>query len=97
MRNYKIQPSEEIDQEEPIKSAEDLVETLVPGLSKADYEKIRSDALEKAKTTLHEWRMRGRGKLVCTSCPIPHTSYIPTNKIMTGIDVNGNPLLKTTN
>lgn len=80
--------------EEVIESADDLIETIVSGLSSAEYEKIRNEAIEKAKTTRHEWRMKGRGKLTCTSCPVKHTSYIPMNKILTGISDDGTPILQ---
>jgi hypothetical protein len=99
MRSYRKQnqTSEptQAPQEELIENTADLIETLVPGLSKADYERTRSEALEKAKNTRHAWVMKGRGKLTCTSCPFPHVSYIPMNKTLVGIDDKGNPLLKT--
>lgn len=81
-------------QEQEVEKAEDLIENLVPGLSQDEYEKIRQGALEEAKTKRHAWVMRGRGKLVCTSCPYPHVSYIPMNKTLIGIDSEGNPVLK---
>lgn len=77
-----------------IDNIEDVVETLVPGLSKEEYEKIRSDALEKAKNTKHSWILKGRGRLSCTSCDIPHTSYIDPHLTLVGVDDSGNPLLK---
>lgn len=80
---------------EEIQSVEEMIETIAPGLSQDEYQKIRSDALETARRTRHEWRMRGRGKLYCTSCPIPHASYIPMNMVLTGIDEAGLPILKT--
>ena len=98
MRSYKRQrePSEPIEtpEEEPIKSIEDVSENLVPGLSKAEYEKIRTEALEKAKSARHAWVMKGRGKLTCTSCDFPHVSYIPTNLVLAGIDSDGKPILQ---
>lgn len=76
-------------------SVEEMIENIAPGMSVAEYEQIRQNALEEAKNTKHEWRMKGRGKLCCLSCSFPHTSYIPMNKVLVGIDENGLPLLKT--
>ena len=79
---------------EEIQSAEELVENIA-SMSKAEYDSIRSNALEEAKNTRHEWRMRGRGKLYCTSCAFPHSSYVPMNKILVGIDEQGLPIFTT--
>lgn len=81
-------------EEEDISSPEDLVETLVPGLSRDEYENIRLEAHEKAKTTRHAWIMKGRGRLTCTSCEIPHATHIPLNKILKGINDDGSPNLQ---
>ncbi len=81
-------------QEQEIEKAEDLIENLVPGLSTTEYEQIREKAIEEGKSKKHAWVMRGRGKLVCTSCEYPHVSYIPMNKTLVGIDDEGNPILK---
>lgn len=69
------------------------METLVSGLSQEEYDKIRDNAIEEAKTKQHAWVMKGRGKLVCTSCDYPHVSYIPMNKTQVGIDDQGKPIL----
>ena len=42
---------------------------------------------------VHEWKQHGN-QLICDSCPSRHGIYIPTNKIMTGVDEKGNPILK---
>jgi hypothetical protein len=81
-------------QEKPIESIDEVVKTVVPGLSQAEYEKIRTEAIEKAKSVRHNWKMKGRGVLECTSCEYPHRSYVPTNKRLVGIDDDGLPILK---
>lgn len=73
---------------------EEMVENIVPGLSLEEYEKIRKEAIEEAKKRKHTWVMKGRGKLICTSCTTPHTAYIPTNKTLIGIAADGSPILK---
>lgn len=80
-------------QEEPIENADEMAETIA-GLTVDEYEKIRKEALEKAKNTKHQWVQKGRGKITCTSCPFPHTSFIPMNKSLVGIDNSGLPILK---
>lgn len=81
-------------EEKPIENIEDVIETVVPGLSVGEYEKIRGEAIEKAKTIKHDWRMKGRGVLECRSCPFPHKAYIDPSKVMTGVDEMGHPVLK---
>jgi hypothetical protein len=83
--------------EKPIDSVEELIETVVPGLSTAEYEKIREEAIEKAKTTRHQWVMKGRGRLMCKSCPFPHTSFVDPSMILKGIDDQGIPILEKLN
>jgi ElaB/YqjD/DUF883 family membrane-anchored ribosome-binding protein len=80
--------------DEEIKSVDELIEN-VAGMTKDEYESIRDKAHEEAKNTRHEWRMRGRGKLYCTSCVLPHSSYVPMNKILVGIDEQGLPIFTT--
>ena len=84
--------TEETIEEIEINSPEDLADTLVPGLLKEEYQKIRKKALEEAKARKHAWVLKGRGKLVCTSCEYPHTAFIDPNLKLTGIDENGNPI-----
>lgn len=89
------QPKRPLEDNEPtIESIEDVVESFVPGLSQIEYENIRNKALEKAKTIRHSWVAKGRGVLVCTSCEFPHRAFIESDKILVGVDENGNPILK---
>jgi len=41
----------------------------------------------------HAWRQRGP-YLVCTSCDLSHAVHIGMQKVLTGIDKDGKPLLK---
>jgi len=43
---------------------------------------------------IHNWRQEGP-YLVCRSCEIHHAVYIGMEKMMVGIDENGNPILKS--
>lgn len=97
MRSYRRNQNKEEPQEEKPEEtlAEKLAETIEAGLSQNEIERIRLEARERARSTRHEWRLKGRGVLACTSCPFPHRTYIPTNLTLTGIDENGNPLLQT--
>lgn len=73
---------------------EDPFEEVSPGLSQEEYNKIRQEALYKAKTVRHDWRGRGRGVLECKSCEFSHRSYIDPSYILTGIDDSGLPILQ---
>lgn len=79
-------------EQKPVESIEEVIETLVPGLTTAEYERIRQQAIEKVKNTKHAWVMKGRGVITCTSCEYPHRSYVPMDKRLTGIDEAGNPV-----
>lgn len=82
-------------QEQPeeieIKSAEDFAEN-VASISQEEYANIRQRALDEAKTRKHSWVQKGKGKLVCTSCPFPHTAYIDPSLRLIGMDEAGNPI-----
>jgi hypothetical protein len=41
----------------------------------------------------HEWRQRGP-YLVCVSCELQHAVFIGMDLIMTGLDKEGQPILK---
>lgn len=41
----------------------------------------------------HDWRQQGP-YLVCKSCEIQHAVYIGMDKILTGLDSEGKPILK---
>lgn len=43
---------------------------------------------------IHNWRQEGP-YLVCRSCEIHHAVFIGMEKMMVGIDENGNPILKS--
>lgn len=78
----------------PPKSEEEKVEAfenLVPGLSSAEYEVIRSSAIEKSKNVVHRWRQRGPW-LNCTSCETPHASWVGTQVRMVGEKPDGTPI-----
>lgn len=76
---------------EEIESVDELIEN-VASISKEEYERIRNQALEDARTRRHNWVMKGRGRLTCTSCPFPHTSFIDPRLKLIGIDEQGNPI-----
>lgn len=80
-------------EEKEIEQSEELMETVIPGLSIEEYNRIRNKALEEAKTMRHAWVMKGP-YLICNSCTYPHRAYIGNSWTMTGIDQNGNPILK---
>lgn len=42
----------------------------------------------------HEWRQQGP-YLVCKSCDLEHAVWIGTEKMLVGIEENGNAILKT--
>jgi len=75
-----------MNEEDDIEIPEEIGETVVPGLSEAEYKKIRKEAIDRAKTTNHQWIMKGRGMIMCTSCDFPHATYVPMNKRLIGID-----------
>lgn len=41
----------------------------------------------------HAWRQQGT-QLVCESCPFTHSSYIPVDYQLYGIDDDGMPLIR---
>lgn len=41
----------------------------------------------------HEWRQRGP-YCVCTSCELEHAIYVGMDKLLIGIDEEGQPILK---
>lgn len=77
--------------EADLKSAEELAESIA-SISKEEYERIRNQALDEAKTRKHSWVQRGKGKIACTSCPFPHTAYIDPSLRLVGLDSQGNPI-----
>lgn len=83
-----------MNEDDEIKQAEDLVETVVPGLTIDEYNAIREKALNDAMSRRHNWMMKGV-YLVCNSCPYPHRFYVGNGHVMVGIDDKGNPILKT--
>lgn len=82
-----------MNEDKEIEQAEDLIEAVAPGISMNEYNEIREKALGEAKARRHAWVMKGV-YLVCTSCPFPHRSFIGNDKVLIGIDDNGNPILK---
>lgn len=72
---------------------EQFFENVVPGLSKEEYQKIREEALEKAKNAKHNWVQKGN-EIICTSCEYPHGSYIPHDVRLVGIDNSGLPVFE---
>lgn len=44
----------------------------------------------------HTWRQQGP-YLVCKSCEIEHASYIGMERLMTGVQDDGTPILKVRN
>lgn len=88
-KNTNDSPPKKTEVERPI----EISETVVPGLSAAEYDAIRNNALERAKTTKHGWRMKG-GWLRCTTCEYPHGQFVGVNKVLVGIDSEGKPILE---
>jgi len=72
---------------------EDLIENLVPGISKDELESLRKNAIDKAKTTRHSWKQKGFW-LVCRSCEYPHSSWIGPGKVMVGEQDDGTPIFQ---
>jgi len=81
-------------EEKPIEAAEEFAETIDPGLSEAELQRIRHEAIEKAKKAKHAWVAKGRGILLCTSCEFPHRAFIDQNKVLVGIEPDGTPILQ---
>lgn len=57
------------------------------------YEVNTDQLFNSKRATFHAWKQRGPF-LVCTSCDFTHNQYIGTNKLLTGIDEQGQPILK---
>ena len=87
-RDYSEESTKEPVQEQ---AKEELFEQVATGLSREDIDKIRKEALEKAKTVRHEWRQKGN-TLYCKTCPNQHGSYI-YGKQLVGINEQGLPIL----
>jgi len=68
-------------------------ETVIPGISAHEYERIRNEALDKAKKVIHHWRQKGN-QLICNSCPFPHATFIPRDKRMIGEMADGTPIFE---
>ena len=87
-RNFvKNSPPKESEPKEKVEA----FENVVPGLSSAEYDAIRSGALEKSKNQIHRWRQRGPW-LRCVSCETPHASWVGTQVRMTGENPDGTPI-----
>lgn len=62
-------------------------------LNEKELEEIRENARQKAREAKHNWKQRGP-YIVCTSCDYEHGINIGTQKILTGLDKDGVPILK---
>lgn len=60
-------------------------ESEVLDFTKPDYEFVPKG--------YHEWRQQGP-YLTCFSCELKHSVYIGTDRILTGFDAGGRPILK---
>lgn len=69
---------------------EELIETIVQGVSEEDLAKLREEAFQKAQH--HRWYMQG-GFLKCHGCPHPHGTFIGNEYILKGVDHEGKPIL----
>ena len=76
------------------KKNNDIISTLTPEtVSELNIDELRNEAVRKAKTVRHQWKQKGAW-LVCSSCEYTHAVWIGTNRLMTGVDKEGNPILK---
>lgn len=85
---------EQVVEEKKDQAFEDLSETVVPGLSVKEYEKVRARAMEKAKNTKHRWRQKGY-YLVCSACEIRHGAWVGPAVQMVGEQEDGTPILES--
>lgn len=54
------------------------------------------DSIPKPELAGHLWKQRGT-QLTCESCPFTHTSYLPTDYQLYGIDKDGLPMIRKIN
>lgn len=87
MQDKETQTKGEID------DIQELSETLA-SIPKEEYERIRSDALKRAKEIKHAWVQKSPGQITCTSCEFPHRAYIDPKKELIGIDESGLPVFR---
>jgi len=57
-----------------------------------DLDEIRAEAKKQALLK-HRWVQKGIW-LVCKSCKFRHGFYVGINKVLVGVDEEGNPILK---
>lgn len=91
MNRFSTKPSEE--KNKPEKEVPFDGETVAPGISVQQYQKIRSNALDEAKKTIHHWRQKGDW-LICSSCPFPHATFVGRDKRMIGEKADGTPIFE---
>lgn len=72
------------------KNNEELIETVVAGISEEDLKRLREEAFAKAQN--HHWYMQG-GWLKCDYCPYPHGAFIGNEYVLKGLDNEGKPVL----
>ena len=72
---------------------DEFIENVVPGLSVDEYNKIRSQAIEKAKNAKHHWRQSGH-YIVCSACEVPHGAWIGPGVEMIGEQEDGTPIFR---
>lgn len=71
----------------------ELSEPIVPGLSKDEYEAIRSNALSNAKNVVHHFRQRGPW-IRCITCENSHGAWVGTHVRMIGEKEDGTPIFE---
>jgi hypothetical protein len=57
---------------------------------------VNLDQLPQPELKGHAWRQRGT-ELICESCPFTHSSYIPPEYQLYGIDKDGMPMIRKLN
>jgi len=69
---------------------EQQFETVEPGVSTRELDRIRTEAHEKAKATRHTWRQKGFW-IICKSCEFHHAAFVGS-KNMIGEKEDGTPI-----
>ncbi len=62
-------------------------------LSQDDLDKAISEAVQKVKSTRHGWRQKGP-YIYCKSCDYEHGVFVGIEKVLIGMDSDGNPKFK---
>ena len=75
------------------KQQEETVEKALHEISFDELEEIRRRAIESVKNKKHVWKQKGPW-IECQSCDYKHGHFVGVDKIMKGIDEDGNPFFE---